>query len=76
MKKKVTNHNHDKYITAPEFNKLSAEVFDARLAQAKLVTKTYFHDKKKYQKKKKKKKNSNKTKYLIVEKEFKKLNKI
>ena len=27
--KLVTDHNHDKYITTPEFNKLSAEVSDA-----------------------------------------------
>ena len=40
IEKKLTNHNHDKYITTPEFNKFSAEVFDARLAQANLVTKT------------------------------------
>ena len=29
IEKKVTDHNHDKYITTPEFNKLSAEVSDA-----------------------------------------------
>ena len=34
IEKKLTDHNHDKYITNPQFNKLSAEVFDARLAQA------------------------------------------
>ena len=42
IEKKLTNHNHDKYITTPEFNKLSADVFNARLAQANLVTKTDF----------------------------------
>ena len=31
IEKKLTDHNHDKYITALEFNKRSAEVFDARL---------------------------------------------
>ena len=31
--KKITDHNHDKYITAPEFNKFRAEVFAARLKQ-------------------------------------------
>ena len=43
--KKITNHNHDKYITTPEFNKLTAEIFAARLAQANLVTKTDFDNK-------------------------------
>ena len=32
----------DKYITTPEFNNLTADVFNARLAQANLVTKTDF----------------------------------
>ena len=32
--------NHDKYITTPEFNKLSAESFAARLKQVNLLTKT------------------------------------
>ena len=42
IEKKLPNHNHDKYITTPEFNTLSADVFNARLAQANLVTKTDF----------------------------------
>ena len=42
---KLTDNDHDKYITIPEFNKLLAEVFDARLKQADLVTKTDFDDK-------------------------------
>ena len=37
---KLNNHNHDKYITTPEFNTLAADVFNARLSQANLVTKT------------------------------------
>ena len=40
--KKLTDHKHDKYITTPEFNKLTAENFTARLAQANLITKTDF----------------------------------
>ena len=40
--KKRTDHNHDKYITTPEFNTLAADVFSARLEQANLVTKTDF----------------------------------
>ena len=31
--------SHDKYITTPEFNKLTAENFMARIKQADLVTK-------------------------------------
>ena len=42
IEKKLTDHNHDKYITTPEFNNLAAGVFTARLAQANLVTKTDF----------------------------------
>ena len=26
LKKKLTDHNHDKYITTPEFHKLTTEV--------------------------------------------------
>ena len=33
FKKKLTDHNHDKYITTPKFNTLAADVFNARLAQ-------------------------------------------
>ena len=42
IEKKLTDHNHDKYITSPEFNALAADVFNARLAQANLITKTDF----------------------------------
>ena len=34
IEKKITDHNHDKYITTSEFNKLTAENFKARLAPA------------------------------------------
>ena len=30
--KKLTDHNHDKYITTPKFNTLADAVFNARLA--------------------------------------------
>ena len=40
IENKVNDHNHDKYITTPEFNTLAAKVFNGRLAQADLVTKT------------------------------------
>ena len=36
------NHNHDKYITTPEFNTSAADVFNARLKRANLVAKTDF----------------------------------
>ena len=39
------NHNHDKYITTPEFNTSAADVFNARLKQANLVAKTDFVNK-------------------------------
>ena len=42
IENKLNNHNHDKYIDTPEFNKLAVDVFNARLAQANLVTKTNF----------------------------------
>ena len=42
IENKLNNHNHDKYITTPEFNKLAADVFNARLSQANLVAKTNF----------------------------------
>ena len=37
--------NHDKFITTPEFNKLTVESFGARLKQADLVNKTEFYNK-------------------------------
>ena len=42
LKKKRTDHNHDKYISTPEFNTLAVSIFIARLAQANLVTKPDF----------------------------------
>ena len=35
----LTDHNHDKYITTSEFNTLAADIFNARLAQANLISK-------------------------------------
>ena len=29
LEKKLTDHNHDKYITTPDFNTLVADVFNA-----------------------------------------------
>ena len=42
LKKKITNHNHDKYIITSEFNNLAAIVFNGRLTQVNLITKTDF----------------------------------
>ena len=41
IENKLNNHNHDQYIDNSEFNKL-AVVFNARIAQANLITKTDF----------------------------------
>ena len=40
MEKKVSDHNHDKYITNPEFNRLRTENFKGRLRRENLITKT------------------------------------
>ena len=37
IENKLTNHNPDKYIDTSEFNKLTADVFNARIAQANLI---------------------------------------
>ena len=76
LKRKFFYHNHDKYITTPEF---TADIFALRLKWANLasksdlvnlVNKTYFDEKLKnlYRKI-----TSNKTKIVLVENEFKKL---
>ena len=70
IEKKTTDHSHDKYITTPEFNKLTAENFAASLAHANLVTNTDFDVKLSSLNKKV---TSNKTNHLIVENEFNKL---
>ena len=38
----LNNYNHEKYVVTSEFNTLAANVFNARLAQANLITKTDF----------------------------------
>ena len=40
IENKLNKHNHDKYIDTSELNKLAADVFNARLAQANLITET------------------------------------
>ena len=45
IENKFINHDHDKYITKPEFNTLAANTFNAKLAQGNLVAKTNFDNK-------------------------------
>ena len=79
IEKKITDHDHDKYITSPEFNKLTAENFAAILKRANLVSKNEiakFVNKTDFDNKLislNKKNNSNKTKHLLLENKFKKL---
>ena len=42
IENKLNNHNQDKYVATSEFNTLAANVFNARLAQPNLITKTDF----------------------------------
>ena len=69
FEKKVTDHNHDKYITTPEFNTLSVSVFNARLSQANLITKIDFDAKLSSLNRKI---TSNKSKHLLAENKLKK----
>ena len=61
---KVSDHNHDKYVATPKINILAEGVFNARLAQANLVTKIDFDTKLQSLDEKI---NSNKTKHLLLE---------
>ena len=70
IENKLNNHNHDKYIDTSEFNKLTANVFNARSGQANLITKTDFDAKLSTLNRKI---TQNKTKHLLVENELKKL---
>ena len=38
----LNNHNHDKYAATSAFTTLAANFFNARIAQANLITKTDF----------------------------------
>ena len=70
IENKLTDHNHDKYIDTQEFNKLAADVFNARIAQANLITKTDFDSKLSNLNRKI---TSYKTKHLLVENELNEL---
>ena len=68
IEKKVSDPNHNKYITNPEFNNLAAGAFTARIAQGNSVTKTDFET---TLRSLNEKINSNKTKHMLVETELK-----
>ena len=75
IEKKLTGHNHDKYITTPESNTSAAGVFNAILPQPNLITKTDFDAKlsKRIKQKNNRKIMANETKKLLVENKIKKL---
>ena len=70
IENKLDDHNHDKCVDTSDFDKLAAEVFNARLAQANLITKTDFYVKLLSLNRKV---TQNKTKHLFVESELNKL---
>ena len=63
LEKKLIDRNHEKYITTPDFNTLAA-VFNAKLAEANLITKTDFDAKLSNLNRKN---TTNKSKQLLVE---------
>ena len=71
IENKLNNHNHEKYIDTSEFHKLAVDVFNTRIAQANLITKTGFDAKLSSLNKKI---TQNKTRHLLVESELNKLN--
>ena len=70
IEKKLTDHDHDKYFATTEFNTLAANFFNARLAQANLITKTDFDTKLSILNRKN---TANNSKNFLVENELKKL---
>ena len=80
--KKVTDHDHAKYITTEEFNRLTADNFAARLSKVKLATKAdiaNFVKKADFNVKRKnlnKKNTSNKSKHVLLKNELSELSKI
>ena len=69
IEKKITDHNHDKYITTPEFNTMAASIFDA---ETDLMRKPEFDAKLKSISDRV---TLSKSKRLLVENELKKLEK-
>ena len=45
IEKKLTDHNHDKYITTTELNKLGTDTVNTRIVREKLVKNTDFGNK-------------------------------
>ena len=39
IERKLTDHNHDKYIATTEFNKLATDAVNTRIVQANLIKK-------------------------------------
>ena len=70
IEKKLTEHNHDKYIDTSEFNKLATNIFNARIAQTNVISKADFDSKLSNLNRKI---STNKTKHLLVENELNKL---
>ena len=70
IENKLNNQNHDKYIDAQEFNNLTADDFNARIAQANLIAKTDFDSRLSSLSRKI---TANKSKHLLAENELKKL---
>ena len=70
IENKLNNHNHHKYTDTPEFNKLAADVFNARSTQANLIPKTDFEAKLSSLNRKV---TQSKSKHLLVENELNKL---
>ena len=68
IEEKITDHDHGKYITTLEFNNLAARVFNVRLAQANLITKTDFDTE---LKKVSDRVTSNESKHLLAKNELK-----
>ena len=42
LEKKITDHSHDKYITTPGFNKLTAKIFFCKIKTNKFSNKNRF----------------------------------
>ena len=40
MEKKINDHNHDNFITTPEFNTFTADIFDLKLKRSNLAIKS------------------------------------
>ena len=76
IEKKCTDHNHDRDFIRSELDNLAAGVFNARLAQANVMTKTDFKLSSLNRKDKllslNRKITSNNTKHLVAKNEFKK----